>query len=82
MFTIEQFNIKQNDKGKYVIEGEGYKQDIDFVDGGFIETQEHAERVRHSLVDTLNIPPDNKPTSEERLAMLEMAMDNLLMGGL
>lgn len=56
MIQSSDFIISKLTNGNYVIEGQGNYQDIDFVNGGYITTEQRANEIRDLMVTQANTP--------------------------
>jgi hypothetical protein len=69
---IEQLN------NKYVVVGKGVYQDIDFVNGGYIFTEQRASEIKELLIEQFNAPVIPVKTPEQRIAELEQIMADVI----
>lgn len=65
------FTIEKLENGNYVVKAPGIYQDIDFINGGYITTEQMAEEIRDLLIQQ-SIPNINN-TKKNKLSEVEQA---------
>lgn len=86
MAQASDFSIERLENGNYVVKGLNIYQDIDFVNGGYITTEQRAIEIRDLLVEQLNKPIQPEVNEVEllkqKIELMEQALDDLLLGGM
>lgn len=83
MLAERNFAITELENGKFVVEGQGYYQNIDFRTGELITTEEQAIEVRDALIESINNPTPPEKTEIEILKEQVIAQQvaiNMILG--
>jgi len=67
----EDFTIEQLEDGNFVVLAPGIYQNIDFINGGFITTEQRAGEILNLLLEQANVPAEPQITDQEKIAKLE-----------
>lgn len=70
MKTINDYKIEEVN-GKWAVTTEGVYQNIDFINGGYILTEQRAVEIRNLMIEQANAPIVVPMSIEEKIEQLE-----------